>query len=159
MEGTFPNSALRRLVPLVGEWELQVSIGDHVVAHARTTFEWVETGAFLRERSEGEIAEVAPPEWAMNGPFPLTTVIGLDDATETFTMLYADARDVCRVYWMTLDGGRWKMWRDSPGFHQRFSGRFSDGGGLITGSWEGSRDGKTWWPDFDLTYSRILEAP
>jgi hypothetical protein len=36
---------------------------------------------------------------------PVTTIIGLDDASETFTQLYTDTRGVYRVYQMSLDGG------------------------------------------------------
>jgi hypothetical protein len=90
-----------------------------------------------------------------NSPFPLATIIGLDDSTERFTMLYADARGVFRVYQMTLSDGVWKVWREAPGFHQRFTGTFSDDGATITAYWEGSRDGSNWEHDFDLTYTKV----
>lgn len=47
------------------------------------------------------------------------------------------------------------MWRAAPGFHQRFTGTFSEDGRTVTGRWEGSRDGTTWTPDFDLTYRKV----
>ena len=47
------------------------------------------------------------------------------------------------------------MWRDAPGFSQRFTGRVSDDGGTINGAWESSTDGVSWTHDFDLMYTRV----
>lgn len=55
-------------------------------------------------------------------------------------MLYADARGACRVSRMTLSDGVWKIWREAPGFFQRFTATVSGDGKTITGRWEGSRD-------------------
>jgi hypothetical protein len=70
-------------------------------------------------------------------------------------MLYADSRSVFRVYQMSLSGGVWKIWRDSPQFYQRFTGTFSDDGNTITGQYEFSSDGTNWATDFDLTYRKV----
>jgi len=70
-------------------------------------------------------------------------------------MLYADARNVVRVYQMTLADGVWEVWRDAPGFFQRFRGAFEDGGRFIRGRWEASPDGTSWRTDFDQNYRRI----
>jgi hypothetical protein len=86
---------------------------------------------------------------------PVTTIIGLDDSNEKFTQLYTDARGVHRLYQMSLDDGVWKLWRDTPGFSQRFKGTFSNDDKTITGSWEYSNDGSTWEHDFDLTYTKV----
>jgi hypothetical protein len=40
-------------------------------------------------------------------------------------------------------------------FSQRYSGRFSDDGNTIDGTWEISHDGTSWDKDFDLTHRRI----
>ena len=56
---------------------------------------------------------------------------------------------------MSLRDGVWKLWRDAPGFSQRFEGRFSDDGKTISGRWEKSADGVQWEHDFDLTYTRV----
>ena len=55
----------------------------------------------------------APAEWLANSPFPLTTIIALDDASETFCYAYADARGVQRIYQMSLADGTWKIWGQS----------------------------------------------
>lgn len=90
----------------------------------------------------------------MDAPFPTTAVIGLDDATDDFTMLYADARGVHRVYRMTFGHGEWRIWRYAPGFNQRFTGTLSADGDTVDARWEMSKDGETWQLDFELTYTR-----
>ena len=151
-----PNPVLRRLDALVGKWDVQASMGEQPLGRAQTTFEWLEGEAFLVQHTdEGSAPPDAPPEWIANSPMPVTTIIGLDDASEKFTQLYADARRVYRVYQMSLDDGVWKLWRDAPGFSQRFKGVLSDDGQTITGFWEYSSDGSTWEHDFDLTYTKV----
>jgi hypothetical protein len=65
-----------------------------------------------------------------------------------------DGRGVLRIYRMSVADGVWRMWRDAPGFNQRFSGRISDDGQTIEAAWEFSRDGTGWQKDFDVTYRR-----
>lgn len=59
---------------------------------------------------------------------------------------------------MTLDGGVWKLWREAPGFWQRYAGQICDDGNRITGAWEVSADGQTWMHDFSLTYIKTSPA-
>lgn len=143
---SIPNPALRPLSTLVGEWELEASVGGQPLGRGRTVFEWLEGGAFLVQRSDVAQAE-----------FPAATVIiGRDDATETYCMLHFDSRGVSRVYQMSLnDAGVWQMWREAPGFSQRFMGTISDDGRTIRGHWEKSGDGSTWEHDFDLMYTKV----
>jgi hypothetical protein len=56
---------------------------------------------------------------------------------------------------MSFNDGVWKMWRNDPGFFQRFIGTFSKDGKSISAQWENSSDGKTWEHDFDLTYTKV----
>jgi hypothetical protein len=150
-----PDPALGRLEALVGEWTMQPSLAGRPIGSGRTVFQWLEGGAFLAQHADAEPAEAAPAEWVSSSPFPLVTIIGLDDASGQFSMLYADARGVLRVYQMTLRAGVWKLWRDTPGFFQRFTGTFSDDGTTISGRWEASEDGSTWDTDFDMTYTKV----
>lgn len=53
---------------------------------------------------------------------------------------------------MSLDGRAWKLWREAPGFWQRYTGLISGDGNTITGTWEWSADGQEWKHDFGLTY-------
>jgi hypothetical protein len=151
------HPALDRLDTLVGRWAVQPKIPG--VGTAWTEFTWHEGGLFLRQYSDTEpIPPTTPHAWRDNAPFPTTALIGLDDATEEFTLLYADARGVHRVYRMTLDGGVWKQWRDAPGFNQRFTATLSPDGDTMDGQWEMSTDGTTWNVDFELTYTRVRDA-
>ena len=108
-------------------------------------FDWLEGGAFLIEHSGAESPE-----------FPsATTIISGDDSTETYCMLQVDSRSISRIYQMSLRDGVWKLWRDAPGFAQRFTGTFSGDGRTIRGRWEKSSDGSQWELDFDLTYTKV----
>ena len=69
-------------------------------------------------------------------------------------------RRVSRVYHMRFRDGDWQLWREAPGFCQRFKGVISNDGKAIDAKWEMSRDdGKTWQHDFDLTYRRSVARP
>jgi hypothetical protein len=149
------NPALARLGAFVGTWQIEASVGGQTVGGtAHTTFAWLEDGAFLVQHADAEPDQSLPEDWAANSPFPVTTITGLDDATGTYTQLFADARGVFRVYHMTLQDGVWRIWREAPGFHQRFEAVFDDDGATITGRWEMSQDGTHWSPDFDVTYTK-----
>jgi hypothetical protein len=155
MQQEAPKAVLRRLDAFVGEWELQAAVDGQPVGCARVAFDWLEGGAFLLQRARADPGELTPTDWQANSPFPLVGIIGLDDWAETFSMLYADARGISRVYTMSLADGVWKIWRDAPGFCQRFTGMFSDDEATISGRWEASHDGEAWEPDFDVTYRRL----
>jgi hypothetical protein len=151
MDGRHP--ALARLDALLGRWTVRPKV--EALGAAWTEFTWQDDGLFLRQVSDiDEIPATAPQAWRDNAPFPVTAVIGLDDAADEFTMLYADARGVHRVYRMTFADGEWRMWRDAPGFNQRFTGTVGADGRTMEGRWEMSEDGQTWRLDFELTYAR-----
>ena len=147
------HPALARLDALAGQWTAQPKVDG--LGSAWTEFSWQDDGMFLRQHTDAEPpSSTAPQAWRENAPFPTISLIGLDDATEDFTMLYADARGVHRVYQMTLADGVWRAWRHAPGFNQRFEGIFSPDGDTIDARWEMSKDGETWSVDFELTYTR-----
>jgi hypothetical protein len=140
-----PVESLKPLRPLVGIWDtvLRWSEGTHrlvggpVEVPGVARFEWLEGGSFLHY-------EFGPSHW----------VIGKDDSTSEFTVLYGDDRGVSRVYRMTFARGAWKIWRSAPGFHQRFVGRLASDGRSIQAHWERSTDGKDWVYDFDLRFTK-----
>jgi hypothetical protein len=149
-------AALEKLDVFVGQWMMHPSVAGEPAALGRTWFAWSRDGTFLMQRADAQPSEIeVPAEWAANSPFPTHAVIGADDDSGEFSMLYGDARGVHRVYRMTLTGDTWTVWRETPGFHQRYVGRFSEDGAMITGGWQSSRDGYTWAPDFELDYRRI----
>lgn len=145
-----PNSALERLGIFTGEWDIEITAmsfhpDPSAIVSGHASFAWMEGGAFLLHHAE-----------IPNTDFPREiAVIGADDAAEIYRMLYFDSRGVSRIYRMTLSGGIWTLWREFPGFSQRFHGTFSDDGKVITATWEKSSDGSSWEHDFNLTYTRV----
>ncbi|USZ70289.1 hypothetical protein [Natronosalvus halobius] len=148
------NPDLERLNRLIGEWELEVSLDGQTYRGGHVTFEWLEDGAFLVQRSEVSDLSTLPPGWVENAPRSTVSIIGLDDTSEQFWMLYADSRDVFRVYKMSLSDEVWGLRRDAPEFSQRFTSNFDDDANVIEGTWEYSDDGVDWEVDFDVTYTR-----
>lgn len=147
------NPALARLDVLVGRWTVQPKVEG--VGAAWTEFAWQPDGLFLRQVTDVDtIPDGTPQQWRDNAPFPMYALIGLDDTTGEFTMLYADGRGVHRVYRMTFGDGGWRIWREAPGFHQRFTGTLGADGNTVDARWEMSEDGETWNLDFELGYVR-----
>jgi hypothetical protein len=134
---------LEQLKVLIGEWA--VASKKYPEGRGRTTVAATEDGRYLRLESTNE-----------NPLFPKSTMlIGTDDDREECGVLYYDSRDVRRVYRMTLASSEWRIWREAPGFNQRFTGKISSDGMTITAQWEMSEDGKNWKVDFDLTYTKV----
>jgi hypothetical protein len=147
-------ASLDRLDVLTGQWEMEATFGAGYFGPGspaitgrggRTTFEWVEGRFFLTQRFINE-HPAAPSGVA---------IIGAGAEPGTFTQHYYDSRGVARIYQMTLDGGTWTLWREAPGFWQRYTGLISDDGHTITGAWEGSAGGQDWKHDFGLTYVKV----
>ena len=140
-----PIGSLKQFEILVGEWDTE---GTHPffpsAVHGHSSFEWLVEGALL----------VWHFDWERPGPPNAVSVIGHDDSVETCSMLYSDERGVARIYQMSLEGGVWKMWRESPGFSQRITATFSADRNTIVGHGELSRDGSNWEQDLDVTYTR-----
>jgi hypothetical protein len=150
-------ASLGRLDALIGQWEMEATFEagrfgpDSPILTGRgglTTFEWLEGRFFLTQRFINK-HPAAPSGIAIIGP-------GAEP--ETFTQYYYDSRGVARIYQMTLDDGIWKLWREGPGFWQRYAGQISDDGNKITGAWEVSVDGQTWKHDFSLTHIKTSLA-
>jgi hypothetical protein len=146
-EATIPNPALKIFNILIGEW---AAIGTHpyfpdITYHGRTSFKWIEGGAFLMMHSEID---------EQNIPSGIA-VFGSDNVTGEYFMLYFDERKVSRKYNVSFEDNVLKWWRDSPDFSQRNTLTFSDDGNTIFGKGEMYRDGKTWEKDLELTYFRI----
>lgn len=142
------NPRLERLAKLVGEWNIEAIKGElKQRGHAR--FDWIERGGFLMEHWD-----FAPEEM----PPAATWIIGSDESSSNFSVLYYDARSVSRVLCMSMEGGTWKMWRDDTQFSQRFTGKFSPDGNTIHVYLEKSFDGVNWMHDFDLVYTRALSS-
>jgi uncharacterized protein YndB with AHSA1/START domain len=137
------NPALKRLEALVGDWQVEAIVGEfRQVGRAR--FEWVEGGAFLKEHWGFAPSELPPAA---------TWIIGSDESSEDYSVLYYDTRSVGRVLHMRMEDNTWKIWRDDPEFSQRLTGTINPDGNIIQVYLEKSFDGKTWVHDFDLVYT------
>jgi hypothetical protein len=149
MDQPTAEEALRKLEPLIGEWDLVASPpgGDPWPGGGRSTFEWHPSGAHLVQRTVIELPE-APDS---------ISIIGCDAANGTYFQLYSDERGVSRVYEMGIDDAEWKLWRIGEPFAQRFTATFSDDGKTMLGRWEKAEDGNSFSTDFDLTYRRSAE--
>jgi hypothetical protein len=147
MDQPTAEQALREIEVLVGEWSQTATPagGEPWPGEAKTTFEWLEGGQLLLERSTMEMPE------APDG----VCVYGCDAANGTYYQLYTDDRNVCRVYQMSIGNGEWKLWRDGEPFNQRFTATISEDGNKIEGRWEYD-EGDGWKTDFDLVYTRVL---
>ena len=142
-----PNPALERFSILIGNWK---TVGTHpgipnTTLHGHTSFAWHEGGAFIIIHSE--IDEPGVPSGV--------AIIGSDDTTGEYSMLYFDERGVSRKCEVSFVDNIWKWWRNAPGFSQRYTHTIVDDGRTIIGKGELSKDGKTWEKDLDLTYTRI----
>jgi len=139
-----PNPALKPFEALIGEWQ---TTGSHpafpdVTLRGRTSFEWIEGGAFLLMRSELD-----------HPKFPDGIVIyGSDDAAQTYCMVYFDQRGVSRKYDVSITANQLSWWRDDPQLAQRY--HMEIGGDRLLSSGEMSRDGGEWEKDLSLTYTR-----
>jgi hypothetical protein len=140
------KAALVRLDVFIGEWSVKASFPGSPPGQA--VFEWALDAQYLIQRTQAP--DPAPDSIA---------IVAADPKTGAYTQHYFDSRGVVRVYAMSLKGHVWTLSRNSPDFSpldfsQRFTGKFSDDGKTISGTWEISQDGVSWERDFDLTYKK-----
>jgi hypothetical protein len=144
------NNALNELQFLIGNWKTKVynasflnSPSEEIIG--KTSFEWFEDETFIIVRSE--LME--------NGPPGAVSIINRDDANGQCVMIYYDSRGVSRIYNMSFADKIWKLWRDAPGFNQKFEGAVSDNVNIIDAAWYAMEDGKTWVHDFNIRYEKL----
>lgn len=137
------DPALEPFDTLVGTWATEAThpMFDGVVPGS-TSFEWLEGGHFLVQRSRND-HELFPDALG---------VIGASEAGEGLVMEYFDSRGVRRTYGISLYDGVLRIWRDDPVFAQRFSATL--GGDAFEGRWEVARTPGDWHGDLKVTYRR-----
>ena len=142
------NPRLQALAVLVGEW---ATVGTHPMLpgktfHGHASFTWLESGAFLLFHSHIDEPEIP------NG----VAILGTDDSNpDAGAMLYFDVRNVSREYRWTISSNVWTWSRDELGFSQRMVLTIANDGARIEAKGQMSRNGKSWEPDLQLTYTRI----
>ena len=135
---------LQPLNALLGEWTSEAThpaFPGQVVA-GRVSVEWLEGERFLLQRTQSDHPD-----------FPDALLV-LGETEGRFVSHYFDSRGVHRTYQLSFDDGVWRLWRDEPGFNQRFAGTFEDDGNRMVGLWEASEDGSRWEPDLGITFVR-----
>jgi hypothetical protein len=148
---------LESLNRLVGRWTTEAThpAMPGLVVRGTVQAEWLEGEQFLIQRSRNEHPDFPDACW----------VIGATDrdrvgaaaekpASPTLTAHYFDSRGVFRVYQVTVDASAWTVWREAPGFSQRFRGTFADNDTSIAGLWQLSEDGTHWNDDLQINYRR-----
>jgi hypothetical protein len=148
-EAAIPNPALSFLKALIGEWK---TAGTHpyfpdAIFHGRTSFQWIEGGAFMIMHSEIDEGEIPSG----------IAIFGSDDATGEYFMLYFDERKVSRKYDVSFQDNIIKWSRNSRDFSQRMTLTFPDNDTIICKG-EMCKDNKTWEKDLELTYTRWGES-
>ena len=160
-EVTKIDPMLEPLDRLVGTWDTE---GTHpafpgVLVRGTVTVEWLEGKSFLIHRGH-----VDHPD------FPDSiSIIGLTDQDRVhkasaaahavadgrqLSLHYYDSRGVFRLFDASADDQSWRFWRNAPGFSQRFTGTFADGGDVIVGVTQLCEDDVTWKDDLLITYRR-----
>jgi hypothetical protein len=137
------DSMLEPFAALIGTWATEAThrLVDEVV-RGSATFEWLEGGRFLIQRSRTD-HELFPDA---------ISVIGAPEVGEGLVMEYFDSRGVRRTYGISLDNGVLRIWRDHPGFDQRFSATV--GPDAFEGQWQLAETPGAWKDDLKVTYRR-----
>lgn len=143
------NPALKPFEFLIGDWRTTGThpmTGDRQLT-GRTSFAWHEGGAFLMMRNE--VDEAGFPDGV--------AIIGSDDATGRFSMIYFDERGVSRVMDVTAadDSGTWR--HDDSDFAQRLTIR-RDGDRLVSKGLMSERGGP-WTNDLSQVFDRLRRGP
>jgi len=128
---------------LIGTWVTEATHPElDAVVPGTTTFEWLEGGHFLIQRSRND-----------HKLFPdAISVIGAPEADDGLVMEYFDSRGVRRTYGVSLEDGVLRIWRDHPGFDQRFAATL--GHGAFEGQWQLARTPGEWHDDLKVIYRR-----
>ena len=128
---------------LIGTWD---TVATHPKVDAEVpgvvTFEWLEGRKFLIMRSRNEHEQ-----------FPDSiSVIGAPEEGDGLVMEYFDSRGVRRTYGIALEAGVLRIWRDHPGFDQRFEAPLADD--AFEGLWQLAEERGEWRDDLRVVYRR-----
>ena len=146
LDGTWTTEATHRLLP-------------GVVLRGTVSGEWLEGERFLILRTHTDHPDI-PDAISLIGftdqdrAHKGAATTPAADGERRLTMHYFDSRGVFRVFDASIDDQAWRIWREAPGFSQRFTGSFADGGATIAGVWQLCEDDVNWNDDLRITYRR-----
>jgi hypothetical protein len=144
MNTTDRDPALEPFDALIGTWDTEAThtLLPDVVVPGSVTFEWLEGGRFLIQRSRNE-HELFPDA---------ICVIGAPESGDGLVLEYFDSRGVRRTYGISLEDGVLRMWREAPGFDQRFSAQIAPD--RFEGVHQLAETPGDWKDDLKVTYRR-----
>ena len=138
------DPALAPFDALIGTWDTEAThpMLPGVVVPGTITFEWLEGGHYLIQRSRNE-----------HERFPdAIGVIGAPETGDGLVLEYFDSRGVRRTYGISLEDGVLRTWRDAPGFDQRFAARIAPD--RFEGVYQLAETPGDWKDDLQVTYQR-----
>lgn len=137
------DPALAPFDALIGTWTTEATHPqfDGVVPGS-ISFEWLEGGHFLVQRSRAE--HELFPDGIM--------VTGVPETGDGLIMEYFDSRGVRRTYGVSFEDGVLRMWRDQPGFDQRFVA--TPAPDEFVGQWQLAEKPDDWKDDLKVIYRR-----
>ena len=137
------DPALQPFDALIGTWATEATHPrfDGVVPGS-ITFEWLEGGRFVVQRSRNA-HELFPDAICLIGP---------PEDGDGLAMEYFDSRGVRRTYDISLEDGVLRIWRDAPGFDQRVVATL--GHDAFEGQWQLAEAPRNWRDDLKLIYRR-----
>ena len=137
------DPALEPFDALIGTWATEATHPTlDAVVPGSVTFDWLEGGRFLVQRSRNE-HELFPDA---------ISVIGAPETGVGLVLEYFDSRGVRRTYGVSFDDGVLRIWRDDPAFAQRFSATPAEAG--FEGLWQVAETPGDWRDDLRVTYRR-----
>ena len=141
------DPALAPFVAMIGTWDTTAThpLFDEAVPGS-ATYEWLEGGRFLIQRTRNE-HELVPDS---------ISVIGAPEDGDGLVMEYFDSRGVRRTYRASLEDGVLRFWRDAPGFDQRFAATLADD--AFDGLWQLAETPGEWKDDVRVSYAKAKEA-
>lgn len=153
--------ALELLSRLVGTWTTEAThpAVPGLVVHGTAEITWLEGERFLIHRARTDHPEF-PDSISIIGFMDRDRAADSHapgskaDPESRLSMHYFDSRGVSRIFEVSVDETAWRFFRDAPGFSQRFTGTFADGGDTIRGLTELRQDDVNWKNDLAITYRR-----
>lgn len=138
---------------LVGRWTTEAThpAMPGTVVHGTAEVSWLEGERFLVLRARTDHPDF-PDSISVLGHMERGRA---DDTTEgPLRMHYFDSRGVFRELEASVDSASWSLQRIAPGFSQRCTCTFTDGGATIVGLWQVREDDVHWKDDVAITYRR-----
>jgi hypothetical protein len=139
------DPALEPFEALIGRWATEAThpLMEGVVVPGTMSLEWLEGGHFVVQRIRND-----------HEAFPdAVCVIGAPEGGDGLAMEYFDSRGVRRTYGIGLEDGVLRMWRDHPGFAQRYAATLGHDG--FEGLWQVAETPGDWRDDLRVGYRRV----